>query len=90
MVKTKKDWAEIVAKDKLDMDIEFTDEEISEMKESKFKTIVNKAVSLKALQSLNTTADSHSKSKILVKSELAREKYFDDKRFSRSEVEGLE
>ena len=67
VVQTKHDWAELVTMDKLDMEIDLTDEEISKMKESKFKNIVDKAVAKKALQHLNTTADSHSKSRILKK-----------------------
>ena len=59
------------------------------MKESKFKNIVNTAATKMTLLNLNTTADSHSKSRILIKSKLEREKYFDDQRFSRSDVELL-
>ena len=89
MFRTKNDWAELVEQDKEDLEIDISDDEISQMKEHKFKTIVNIAVIKKALAYLNTIADSHSKSKILVKPNLDREKYFDDSRFSRSEVELL-
>lgn len=87
--KTKNDWSELVEKDKSDFEIDLTDEEISKMKESKFKNIVNTAAIKMALSNLNTTADGHSKSRILIKSKLEREKYFDDQRFSRSDVELL-
>ena len=89
VVKTKNDWAELVESDKSEMDINLSDSDIAKMKESKFKSIVDKAVTKKALEYLNTTADNHSKSRILIKSKLEREKYFDDERFSRSEVELL-
>ena len=89
MVKTKNDWAELVESDKSEMDINLSDSEIAKMKESKYKSIVEKAVTKKALEYLNTTADNHSKSRILIKSKLEREQYFDDQRFSRSEVELL-
>ena len=87
--KTKNDWSELVEKDKSYFEIDLTDEEISKMKESKFKNIVNTAAIKMALSNLNTTADGHSKSRILIKSKLEREKYFDDQRFSRSDVELL-
>ena len=71
------------------MDINLSHSEIAKMKESKYKSILEKAVTKKALEYLNTTADNHSKSRILIKSKLEREKYFDYERFSRSEVELL-
>ena len=55
--KTKNDWSELVEKDKSDFEIDLTDEEISKMKESKFKNIVNTAAIKMALSNLNTTAD---------------------------------
>ena len=87
--RTKNDWAEIIEKDKKDFGIELTDEEISKMKESKFKRIVNIAVTEKTLEYLNKTAHGHSKSRKLIKQTLEREKYFDDPRFTRSDVELL-
>ena len=71
------------------MDINLSDREIAKMKESKYKSLVEKAVTRKELAYLNTTADNHSKSRILIKSKLEREQYFDNQRFSRSEVELL-
>ena len=38
---------------------------------------------------MNTIADGHSKSKILVKPKMVREPYFDDSRFSRCDIELL-
>ena len=59
------------------------------MKESKFKSLVNQCAIKKSLDHLNTFADGHSKSKILVKPKMVREPYFDDSRFSRSDIELL-
>ena len=69
--------------------IDVTDEEVSTMSENKFKTIVNAAVTERTLKYLNKIADGHSKSKILVKAKVEREKYLDDPRFSRSDAELL-
>ena len=87
--RTRNDWTELVEKDKSDLGIDLTDDEISRMKESEFKNIVNIAATKMTLLNLNKTADSHSKSRILIKSKLERENYFDDQRFSRSDVELL-
>jgi hypothetical protein len=81
VVKTKNEWAELVERDKSEMVINLSDSERAKLKESKLKSIVEKA-----LEYLNTTADNHSKSRILIKSKIEREKYCDDERFSRSEV----
>ena len=61
VVKAKNDWAELVESDKSEMDIALSESEIAKMKESKYKSIVEKAVTKKALEYLNTTADNHSK-----------------------------
>ena len=46
-------------------------------------------VQRKALEDLNKVADSHSKSRNLMKPKLEREKYLEDPRFSKSDVELL-
>jgi vacuolar-type H+-ATPase catalytic subunit A/Vma1 len=88
-VKTKNDWAEMIQKDKKDYGINLTDEEISCIKKSKFKRIVEEAVTRKALEDLNNDAERHSKSANIMKANLKREKYLDDPRFSRSDAELL-
>ena len=89
LLRTKNDWVELVEQDKEDFGIDISDDEISKMKESKFKSLVNKSVIQKSLDHLNTVADGHSKSKNLVKPKMVREPYFDDSRFSRSDIELL-
>jgi hypothetical protein len=39
--KTKNDWVELIDKDKNDLELDLTDEEISKMKETKFNSIIN-------------------------------------------------
>ena len=67
LFRTKNDWVELVEQDKEDFGIHISDDEISKMKESKFKSLVNKSAIKKSLDHLNTVADGHSKSKMLVK-----------------------
>ena len=85
----KNDWVELVEKDKKDLDIILSNEEIRNMKECKFKGIVERAIKAKALDYLNNIASGHSKTKKMVKTNLDREKYLEDPRFTRSDVELL-
>ena len=74
-----------------ELGIPLTDEEISVMSKDRFKAIVNKAVNAFALKHFNklATKSDNLKSINLVKSKFSREKHFEDKRFSISEVELL-
>ena len=72
-----------------DLKINIDDIKIMKMSKDNFKAIVNSAVESSAIQYLNKMAASHSKSKDLIKTRLEKEQYFEDQRFSRSEVELL-
>ena len=88
-IPTKNDWFGIVQENMKDLEIELSDEEISEMSKQKFKTIVTTAVEKAAINYLNRKASTHSKSENLIKTRLKREEYFEDKRFTKSETELL-
>ena len=88
-IRTKHDWYELAQQNKAELKIAQSDEQISEMKEEQFRNLVTKAVAWRAMDYLNTIALGHSKSKPLIKQSLAREKYFLDNRFSKSEIELL-
>ena len=89
VINTKGDWVEALIKERKDLKLAVTDEEIAKMSKNKFKVIVDIAIEAKALENLNATAHSHSKSKKLVKSKLACEPYFLDKQLHKSEIELL-
>ena len=86
---TKKDWYTLVNENKKELYIDLSEEQISKMSKDRFRSIVSKAVDHKAMDHLNTIALSHSKSEDLIKPRLVRENYFEDQRFSKSEVELL-
>ena len=71
------------------LNIKLSDEEIMQLSKHKFKALVTTAVEEAAIKYLNEKAVSHSKSGVLIKPRLTREKYFEDQRFKRSEVELL-
>ena len=71
----KNDWVDIVEKDKKELDISLSNEEIKNMKEFKFKGIVERAIKAKAVDYLNNIASGHSKTEKLVKPDLDRAKY---------------
>ena len=86
---TKNDWYSLVQQNKVDLSIPLSDENISKMSKEGFKSVVRKAVAKKAAEHLNQIAMKHSKSKVLIKEKLMREDYFQDDRFSKSEIELL-
>ena len=55
----------------------------------KYEKIVQKAVNAGAIQYLNDKAASHSKSEELMKSDLVREEYLNDPRFTTSDIQLL-
>ena len=86
---TKNDWFQLVQQNKVELMINYTDEEISKMSKDKFRIIVNRSVENFALAHLNTVASGHSKSLNLIKHRLVKESYFEDHRFSKSDSELL-
>ena len=86
---TKGDWFGIVMKDRKELNISHTDNDIATMSQDMFRTLVKKSIERKALTYLNSLAMGHSKSVDLVKTRFERESYFEDNNFSKSEVELL-
>ena len=86
---TKHDWYNLVMEDRNQLEIVQSDEQISKMSKDSFSKIVTKAVQKNAAEYLNSIALKHSKSKPLVKQSLKSEKYFQDPKFTKSEVELL-
>ena len=88
-VKTPDDWGvdikEVLQKYRIDL----TDEQIMETSIYKYEKIVQKAVNAGAIQYLNDKAASHSKSEELMKSDLVREEYLNDPRFTTSDIQLL-
>ena len=88
-IETKNDWYNIVQDNKKELEITMSDEDISNLSEEKFRSMVNRAVDAEALEHLNRIASGHSKSEDLVKSILKSEDYFTNSDFSKSEIELL-
>ena len=85
------DWYEKVTEERNKMGLGLNDEQISVMSKEKYKVIISKCVQKYALECLSQTAikNENSKYRRLLKSDLVREKYLTDNRFSRSECELL-
>lgn len=83
------DWVTQIDQDKELVNLCLTDEEVIKMTKRKFKRIVKQKVISAALLHLNSVAETHSKSKNLIKSELKCEKYIMDPRFNTEEVQLL-
>ena len=89
LIPTRNDWFGLVRNTMKDLKIDMDDDMIMQMNKDKFKAIVSCAVEESAIQYLNRIAASHSKSEDLINTRLIKEQYFEDQRFSRSEVELL-
>ena len=85
----KGDWTISIEQDKEYYGITHTDEELANMSQGQLKDYINRKVNIKALEYLNSTAISHSKSQRLTKSEVKSEDYLTSNKFSRSEAELL-
>ena len=83
---TKNDWYSLVQDNKNELGIQLSDEEISKMSKERFRSLVQTAIDKRAMVYLNNIASGHSKSEDLMKNRLVREEYFEDKRFSKSEI----
>ena len=88
---TKNDWYQQISEDRNKLGLSISDEEISTMSKDGFKTLVVKAVRNFALTCLNqnATRNENSKCRNLTKTELVKENYLVDRRFSRSDCELL-
>ena len=89
VVSTKGDWVEALDKERKELNINASDEDIAKMTKDCFKTLVTNAIEAKALESLNSTASRHSKSTEIIKKKLSCEKYFTDQSYHKSDVELL-
>ena len=63
LIPTKGDWVETVSKERYELNITESDEEIAKMSKDRFNTIVTKAIERKALKTLNDTANDPNRSK---------------------------
>ena len=86
---TKHDWYNLVMQNRNELQITQTDEQIGKMSKERFSSIVTKAIGKRTADYLNNIAQHHSKAKPLMKQTLKQEEYFQDSRFSKSEIELL-
>ena len=88
---TKGDWYEVIEQVKKTLRIEISDQEIKSMKKDAFKNVVDKKVNIAAHQYLQMLASKHSKSKFAANqsTELEKQQYLSDKRFSRKDIQVL-
>ena len=85
----KGDWYEILQTERTSLNILVTDDEISKMSKTKFKSLVEKKIRENVEKYLNKLAASHSKSEFIVGDKFEKKRYFSDRRFSREDVQLL-
>ena len=83
------DWVTIIESDKLELNIDLTDEEIQGVPKNVFKKYVKSKVKIKHLNYLNNLKKGHSKSEYLNCTELQTAEYLLNQRFSKTEKQLL-
>ena len=89
MVCHKDDWVEQVRKDRVDLDLQLSDKEISSMSKEKFRELVKMKTKIIAIKYLNEQKTKHSKSSHLNLSNLTPAEYLKSKNLSKEEVQTL-
>ena len=86
---TRGDWYQIIKDDKIKYGILESDEEISEMSQTRFKKIVEKKLHESALKYLKDLANKHSKSTLISEEKFGKKAYLKDRRFSKEDCQLL-
>ena len=90
MVCPKDDWVEQVIKDKVDIDLQLSDNEIASMSKEKFRVLVKNKTKVIAIKDLNEqTETKHSKSNLINFWNLTPAEYLKSKNHSIEEVQTL-
>ena len=89
ITKTPGDWAMSIDDDLMKYGMDLDDEQIEQSSKYKFENKVKTNVNIAAMKYLNGKAAGHSKSEDLMKTDVVREKYLDDPRFSVSDIQLL-
>ena len=86
---TRGDWYQIIKDDKIKYGISESDEEISEMSQTRFKKMVEKKLHESALKYLKDLANKHSKSTLISEEKFGKKAYLKDRRFSKEDCQLL-
>ena len=86
---TRGDWYQIVKDDKVKYGIVESDEEISEMSQTKFKKMIENKLHESALKYLRDLANKHSKSTLISEEKFGKKAYLKDRRFSKEDCQLL-
>ena len=86
---TKGDWFEIIQNERIQNKVSESDLEISLMSKDKFKRIVETKIEFQAIKYLRELASTHSKSAFILNEKFGKKEYFNDRRFSKEDVQIL-
>ena len=85
----KGDWYLIMQDERAKYEISESDDEISKMSQNKFRKIVEKKIHQHALKYLHGLASKHSKSTKIAAEKFEKKAYFNDRRFSKEDIQLL-
>ena len=83
------DWVKIMNEEKTKHALLITDQEIQNLSQEKFKTIVNEKIEKSAIAYLQKLAGKHSKTNCIAKEKFGRKEYLTDIRFSKEDIQLL-
>ena len=84
---TKGDWFEIIHNERMQNKVSESDLEISLMSRDKFKRIIETKIDVQAIKYLRELAGIHSKSAFILNEKFGKKEYFNDRRFSKEDVQ---
>ena len=89
MKTTKGHWFEIIQNERMQNKVSASYLEISLMSRDKFKRIVETKIEFQAIKYLRELASTHSKSAFILNEKFGKKEYFNDRRFSKEDVQIL-
>ena len=85
----KGDWAQIIQQERVKYSVTETDEQISKLSKPKFRKVIKQKIKAYAIQYLDKMSEPHSKSARIKNKSLKKQSYFQDRRFSKEDVQLL-
>ena len=85
----KGDWAQIIQQERDKYEVTETDEEIAKLSKPKFRKVIKQKIKSHAIKYLKKMSEPHSKSAGIQNNSLKKQPYFQDRRFSKDDVQLL-
>jgi hypothetical protein len=85
----KGDWVKIIEEEKLNLDIQLSDDEIVTMSRGRFENMIKKKIRTHSTQQLKNVGLTHSKSICIANQKFGKKSYLSDRRMSKEDIQLL-